>query len=312
MDNNFKNTFDYKVIYVFTINDENHKNLVKIGDTTIKTETTIDMLSPNCKELNQAALARIKSYTNTAGLTPKLLHTELALRNIKKSNGTVSVKAFRDHDVHEILKNSGFNNITLGNTTGKEWFQIDVDIAKKAIDAVKHNYSNLSNTDVVKHAPIIFRPEQTECISKVVKHFKKADKFLINAKMRYGKTFVSLEIIKQCNFKKTIIITHRPVVDSGWYDDFTKIFYKNNAYIYGSKSTGYTVDKLLKTKKNIIYFASVQDLRDSSHVGGKYDKNALVFTTHWDCVIVDEAHEGTTTELGRDTFVDLYLKLTHH
>lgn len=301
MDNNFKNTFDYKVIYVFTINDENHKNLVKIGDTTIKTETTIDMLSPNCKELNQAALARIKSYTNTAGLTPKLLHTELALRNIKKSNGTVSVKAFRDHDVHEILKNSGFNNITLGNTTGKEWFQIDVDIAKKAIDAVKHNYSNLSNTDVVKHAPIIFRPEQTECISKVVKHFKKADKFLINAKMRYGKTFVSLEIIKQCNFKKTIIITHRPVVDSGWYDDFTKIFYKNNAYIYGSKSTGYTVDKLLKTKKNIIYFASVQDLRDSSHVGGKYDKNALVFTTHWDCVIVDEAHEGTTTELGRDT-----------
>lgn len=299
--NDFKNAFEYKVIYVFSIDDEEHKGLVKIGDATVKTEATIDVLSPNSRELNQAALARIKAYTNTAGITPKLLHTELAVRTVKEKDGSTSLKAFRDHDVQAVLKNSGFDNIQIGETTGKEWFEVDVDTAQKAIDAVKHNYANLSNTDVVKHAPIIFRPEQAACIDKVVKHFKKADRFLINAKMRYGKTFVSLEIVKRCKFKKTIIMTHRPVVDAGWYEDFTKIFADNKDYIYGSKSSGYTLEQLLKTNKPFIYFASVQDLRGSSQVGGKFDKNDIVFKTQWDCVIVDEAHEGTTTALGEDT-----------
>ena len=301
MDTTFKNTFEFKVIYVFTIDDQVHKGLVKIGDATLHTNTPIDQLTPDSRELNQAALKRIKAYTNTAGLTPHLLHSEIAVRNVKYKDGSMKVEAFRDYDVHKILKNSGIDNVQLGESTGKEWFPVDLETAEKAINAVKHNYANLSNTDIVKYSPIIFRPEQAACIAKVVKHFKKANRFLINAKMRYGKTFVSLEIVKQCKFKKTIILTHRPVVDAGWYEDFTKIFYGMKGYIYGSKSTGYTVEQLLLSGKNFIYFASIQDLRGSSEVGGKFDKNNIVFKTIWDCVIVDEAHEGTTTTLGEDT-----------
>lgn len=301
MDATFKNAFEFKVIYVFTIDDQTHKGMVKIGDATLHTDTPIDQLMPGCRELNQAALRRIKEYTNTAGITPHLLHSEIAVRTVKDKDGSLKVEAFRDHHVHEVLKNSGINNVQLGESTGKEWFPVDAQTAKKAIDAVKHNYSNLSNTEVVKHSPIIFRPEQEACITKVVKHFKKSDRFLINAKMRYGKTFVSLEIVKRCKFRKTIILTHRPVVDAGWYEDFTKIFNGVNDAIYGSKATGYTVDQLLATGKSFIYFASLQDLRGSSEVGGKFDKNNSIFKTVWDCVIVDEAHEGTTTALGEDT-----------
>ena len=83
MDTTFKSAFEYKVVYVFTINDQAHKGLVKIGDATLHTDTSIDQLAPNCRELNQAALKRIKSYTNTAGLTPQLLHSEVAVRTIK-------------------------------------------------------------------------------------------------------------------------------------------------------------------------------------------------------------------------------------
>lgn len=301
MDTTFKNAFEYKVIYVFTIDDQAHNGLVKIGDATLHTVTPVDQLTPNSRELNQAALKRIRAYTNTAGLTPHLLHSEIAVRTVKDKNGTLKIEAFRDHHVHEVLKNSGYTNVQLGESSGKEWFSVDLQTAQKAIDAVKKNYSNLSNSDIVKHSPIIFRPEQAACITKVVKHFRKADRFLINAKMRYGKTFVSLEIVKQCKFKKTIILTHRPVVDAGWYEDFTKIFYGVEDYIYGSKATGYTVDKLLSSGKNFIYFASIQDLRGSSEVGGKFNKNNIIFDTVWDCVIVDEAHEGTTTALGEDT-----------
>lgn len=301
MDTKFQKAFEYKVIYIFTIEDELHKGLLKIGDATLHTDTPIDQLTPDSHELNQAALKRIRSYTNTAGLTPKLLHTELAVRSQKNEDGSISLQAFRDYQVQSVLRNSGIENKPIGDSTGREWFEVDLQTAERSIEAVKHYYANLSNTSTVNHTPIVFRPEQADCISKVVKHFKKADRFLINAKMRYGKTFVSLEIVKQCKFEKTIILTHRPVVDAGWYEDFGKIFYGQNDIIYGSKATGYTVDQLLKTGKKFIYFASIQDLRGSSEVGGKFDKNDSVFSTVWDCVIVDEAHEGTTTALGEDT-----------
>ena len=47
-----------------------------------------------------------------------------------------------------------------------------------------------------------------------------------------------------------------------------------------------------------IYFASIQDLRGSQLVGGNFNKNNAVFNLDSDLIIIDEAHEGTQTELG--------------
>ena len=300
MEEKFSNAFDYKVIYVFTVEDELHKGCVKIGDATVKTELTVDRLPANCRELNQAALQRIKKYTNTLGANVKLLHTELAVKTVKDDDGKPQIKAFRDYDVHRVLKNSGIDNVTVANSTGREWFEIELQTAREAIDAVKSNYKNLSNTNVTASMPVVFRPEQKDAIDKVVNHFKKANRFLINAKMRYGKTFVALQIVKECAFKKTLILTHRPVVDDGWYTDFKTIFQDRQDYIYGSKAKGYTINELLDTGNDFIYFASLQDLGGSEKVGGKHEKNSEVFELDWDCVIVDEAHEGTKTDLGED------------
>ena len=109
-----------------------------------------------------------------------------------------------------------------------------------------------------------------------------------------------MEVVRKSGFEKTIIITHRPVVDSGWYEDFGKIFYNEPDYVYGSKNNGNTIDALLKSGKKFVYFASMQDLRGSDIVGGNFNKNTIVFKTDWDFVIVDEAHEGTTTSLGEE------------
>ena len=90
----FTSAFDYKVIYAFTVNDEKHNGLIKIGDATLHTDTPTDGLSPNCRELNQAALTRIKQYTNTVGITPVLLYTELAVKIIKnKKNRSKRIEA---------------------------------------------------------------------------------------------------------------------------------------------------------------------------------------------------------------------------
>ena len=58
---------------------------------------------------------------------------------------------------------------------------------------------------------------------------------LWNAKMRFGKTLSALQVVKEEEFKRTLILTHRPVVDKGWFEDFGKIFYDRKDYHYGSK-----------------------------------------------------------------------------
>ena len=300
----FKNTFSYKLIYVFAIADDAHAGSVKVGDTKLDTDLTQDRLQPNCKELNQAALDRIKTYTKTAAVSVTLLHTELAIRTIQKKDGSWNTESFRDYDVHRVLLNSGIKKKTFEDQKlGNEWFCCDDVTAIKAITAVKHGDAAIDTLiPMDKFIPISFRPEQKEAIEKTVKQFKKSPRMLWNAKMRFGKTLSALEVVHRMNFERTVLITHRPVVDDGWHEDFGKIFSKEDKYRYGSKKAGIEISDLEKTfkkdKKHYIYFASIQDLRGSKIVGGKFDKNDDVFNIDWDCVIIDEAHEGTTTELG--------------
>jgi superfamily II DNA or RNA helicase len=311
----FENVFSYKLIYILAINDEAHEGLLKIGDATLKTDQPIEKLIPNCSLLNKSAKKRIETYTNTAGIDYKLLYTQLAVKKEKdKIDKKDKLVAFRDYEVHNVLKASNIKPEKLAKS--REWFRVDLETAKKAIEAVINNEKNLLKKDIKVHTPIIFRPEQEEAIDKTVKLFtstkkKEFSKMLWNAKMRFGKTVSALEVIRQCKFNKTIIITHRPVVDKGWEEDFNKIFYNEKNFIYGSKKDS-SLKELIVSKKKFVYFASIQDLRNSKTVGGIYDKNDDVFDTEWDLVIVDEAHEGTTTALGDEVIKRLVKSNSSH
>ncbi len=296
----FKSTFEYKLIYVFRINDEEHKNLLKIGDATVHSDNDITSFANNSKELNQAAKDRINSYTQTAGVKYELLHTELALRSARDKDGITKIKAFRDKDVHSVLLRSGVKRHDFGaEAKGIEWFEADLETVKKAITAVKQGKQSLSSEDVGKYYDAInFRPEQLAAIKQTVAQFKKSDRMLWNAKMRFGKTLCALEVAKRCEFKKTLIFTHRPVVSDGWFEDFDKLF-SNTNYKFGSKTKGELIENLVDKDEPFVYFASIQDLRGSQAVGGKFDKNDFIFLIDWDYVIVDEAHEGTQTTLGQ-------------
>ena len=155
----FQTPFKHKIIYIFSINDEAHKGLVKIGDATLDTQTPIDSLPPNCSELNKAAHKRIKEYTNTAGITYNLLHTEVAVKTVKKDN-SMELLAFRDHDVHKVLENSNIKKKKIGDTTGSEWYEVDLETAKKDILDVKSCRENLGGISSKNFSPIVLRPEQ--------------------------------------------------------------------------------------------------------------------------------------------------------
>lgn len=294
----FDTTFSYKLIYIFRINDGQHNGLLKIGDTSIDTNTTA--LKPNSNPLNEAAKRRIHSYTHTAGVSFELLHTELAIRTVNR-NGKQKTECFRDHLVHQVLKRSGISNYYFDKENQRnEWFKTDLATAKHAIKAVKEGRLYLDpNEKSEDNSPIIFRPEQKKAIKDTLSQFKKGDRMLWNAKMRFGKTLSALQMAKDFPFKKILICTHRPVVNDGWFEDFNTIF-RGTTYKFGSKTKGTSIENLIdKDVEEFVYFASMQDLRGSAAVGGKFEKNEYIFLVDWDLIIVDEAHEGTQTDLGQ-------------
>lgn len=300
----FTSSLKRKLIYVFRINDAAHRGCLKIGETTCEDENE-RRLSPNSSVLNEAARKRINQYTQTAGIAYDLLYTELTVCNSGDS------RSFSDKDVHNVLERSGvkkkiFDTVNKAN----EWFITDLETVKRAIAAVKEGRSSLLSAEVTREfSPIVFRPEQQEAISKTKKQFKKGNQMLWNAKMRFGKTLSALQVVKDMDFRRTLILTHRPVVDAGWFEDFSKIFYDRKDFAYGSKNNGESYAILEQQAAcgglHYVYFASMQDLRGSELVGGNFDKNNEVFATDWDLIIVDEAHEGTQTELGRAVMAEL-------
>ena len=315
-----------QVIYVFAIDTPLHKGCLKIGMTSL-TEDCKHTPGPNDPLLNDIARKRIDQYTKTAAIKYELLYTECSAFIY---NGVL--QTFNDKQVHEILRRSGIRRPEFSNSHfGTEWYETDLDTVKKAIAAAKEGRTCLSPDEKTQNvpAPIVFRPEQRAAIDMAVKRFTKkggsgSRQVLWNCKMRFGKTLSALQVVREINAQRTLIVTHRPVVNAGWYEDFEKIFYdccttetkspsatavgsakhdKQPArFNYGSATQGESLAQLLRQAEkgmHIIGFASMQDLRGSETVGGQHEKNDNVFATEWDLLIIDEAHEGTQTELGQ-------------
>ena len=174
---------------------------------------------------------------------------------------------------------------------------------------------------------IKFREEQVDAISRAKKHFEKKEgmqQYLWNAKMRFGKTLCALELARQMSegkgvnrkVRRVLIVTHRPVVNQSWKEDFDKIFGDiPETFKYGTKfendSTGNFFDLETHAKANenngYVFFASMQYLRRSNLVINEerteadQENEALrnaILENDWDLVVIDEAHEGTRTSLG--------------
>ena len=307
----FESSLRPKLIYVFRINDNAHHGALKIGEATA---TLGDgYFKPNSSLLNKAAKERIDQYTKTAGISYQLLYTEGTMFTDSKGH----VSSFNDKQVHKVLERSGIKRKSFEKKNqGREWYVTDLKTVKRAIAAVKEGRESLDNGEVThEQSPIEFRPEQNMAIDRTIARFKRGNQMLWNAKMRFGKTLSALEVVLEMEMQRTIILTHRPVVDEGWFEDFQKIFFDQPDYHYGSRTKGESFQKLEQLARqgdSYVYFASMQDLRGAETVGGKFDKNADVFAAPWDMLIVDEAHEGTKTDIGQsviDTLVKKHTKV---
>ncbi|ECC2753938.1 DEAD/DEAH box helicase family protein [Listeria monocytogenes serotype 1/2a] len=300
--NRFKNNQERKLIYIQTADNSSGKWSVyedaeKIGETTAPEEDLEEDWSPNSDFLRSTTEKRLKGYMTTAGVPYKIDWSELAWIKSSKS-------WFGDKAVHEVLTRSGYKHHE--DLEGSEWFKVDLETAKEAIKAVKEGRSSLKLNKKEETPKIVLRTEQEAAVSQATKAFKKHQKVLWNAKMRFGKTLSTYDLIKKNGYKKVLVMTHRPVVSDSWFEDFEKSEIAELGYEFGSKDKGEkNLVKMLEKNVPFIYFASIQDLRGAEKVGGKFDKNSEFFDTDWSLVVVDEAHEGTQTERGDNLYEKL-------
>ena len=325
----YESPVSYKLIYVFSVPYEDHAGLLKIGDATIKTSASAAQLPPNCDLLNAAAHARIKQETKTAMTQYELLYTEIAEKTVRLDDGSTKSVAFRDYEVNEVLARSGYPARKFFDTgKASEWYPVALQTAKNAIKAVKEGRSVLTEAekteaertdsplaDAAPRSVIVLRDEQKDAVDRTRAVFKKEDEMLWDCKMRFGKTITACSLAKECDFQKTIVVTHRPVVADGWAKDYHLVFGDSDDHIFQTKIRGgqevdfdehidaenaHALRNLAASGKRFMYFASMQDLRESARVkSGGYKKNDVVFDMDWDFIIFDEAHEGTQTELGQ-------------
>lgn len=208
---------------------------------------------------------------------------------------------------------------------------------------------------------ITLRSEQRDAIGQAKERFCKRSgrrgeyqyevlpeyrQFLWNAKMRFGKTICAMQLMRELDVKRTLIITHRPVVGESWLKAFKQVVgskssepkVKGNSdihktYGFGMRSDDesetignyYDLESFVETPGNhYAFFVSMQYIRLSELVNSKTQaKNAGagnttsvsneklkadILKTDWDLIIIDEAHEGTLTSLGKGVIQDFLKK----
>jgi hypothetical protein len=214
---------------------------------------------------------------------------------------------FMDHDVHRVLKKMGIKQ--LGDT---EWFKCSVKDVKAAIVEVKIGTKNFEKrTETFK-----MRPEQEEAVRKTETYFNSTyaeeshryPKFLWNAKMRFGKTFATYELAKKMGFKRVLVLTFKPVVESGWKEDLlAHVDFVGRQFIARDPDDpSDTIDDQYERadkSRPIVCFGSFQDfLGIDKTTGGIKARNEWVHTNNWDLVVFDEYHFGAWRDSAKKLF----------
>jgi hypothetical protein len=262
-------------IYAYTIDDEAHKGMLKVGQTTRNVQHRVS---------EQLKTAAIQNYT--------IVLDELA----EREDGT----AFSDHEVRAALKKKGFHNPML------EW----VRCTKADVLTVLTELRTGLKVSGRHGETFGMRTEQADAVEKTFHYYQSiwaedanaAPRFLWNAKMRFGKTFTTYQLAKKLGAKRVLVLTFKPAVEDAWQTDLES-HVDFDGWRYLSQKSGADPSQIDKNTP-LVYFGSFQDLLGHDQDGNIKPKNTWLHTLNWDLVVFDEYHFGAWRETAKDLFAD--------
>lgn len=276
-----------KLLYVSTTEGDFKKGIVKVGEA----------LSGRVeKRMREHSTGRVEKTT--------------VLWTAPLNNGLTDKKVGRE------LENQGAEHLKKGG--GTEFYKASVDDVKRAYNALvngvprAHSYS--------------LRNEQKRAVDKAEKWFTKGfssivygsathkNRFLLNAKMRFGKCFTSIHIAKRLKSKSTLVITYKPEVLTEWMEAVNDHLDFNGWQGIRAKKSNNPREPFIdfkgnipKTTDNKVICVSLQDLWiDENHKTKK--RLSKLLKTEWDLVIFDEVHFGSLTDRAQGILEKLTYK----
>ncbi len=260
-------------IYAYEDTHPKYVGLLKVGYTTGDAKKRVAQQYP----------------TKRPGGAPYKIHFE---DTAMRKDGT----SFTDHDIHRHLRKKGFRN------PDGEWFECTVKDIQAAVIALQTNQLNEEN----RTQTFGMRPEQREAVQKAVDYFEsykdekgKVPHFLWNAKMRFGKTFAAYQLALKMGWKKVLVLTFKPAVQSAWEEDLkSHVDFEGWQFISRDGLKFEDADK----SKPFVCFASFQDYLGKTKIGAIKPKNEWVHEINWDCVFFDEYHFGAWREGAKGLF----------
>jgi len=260
-------------IYAYSINDADHKGLLKVGQTT--------------RDVKQ----RVAEQTKTAAIKTTIVLDESAVRD----DGSI----LSDHMVRAALRRKGHDNSRL------EWVRCTVKDVRAALIALRKGQPIAGERD--QNFPP--RAEQKEAVDKTFDYFqsiwrenrKATPRFLWNAKMRFGKTFTTYQLAKKLGAKRVLVVTFKPAVEDAWQTDLES-HTDFEGWQYLSRNSGNDPTQI-STKKPLVYFGSFQDLLGRDRATGTIKpKNEWLHVVNWDLVVFDEYHFGAWRDTAKELF----------
>ena len=262
-------------LYVFTTETHKKQGLLKVGHSE-----------------SERVDERIKEHRNASTPEPPILLWKEDLPEDKT-----------DKHIHAQLKKNGIERKTGGGT---EWFYADLRDVQKAYNEVAHGISRSDNFPL--------RKEQKKAVDKASKWFNKdhpkqildsashQNRFLLNAKMRFGKCFTGIHIGKAIQAKRTVVVTYKPSVIGEWMSAVNDhIDFKDWTGVRAKEGNNPN-EAFLQNKGNLneystpfVLCVSLQDL-DISEEGQVKERLGNILKVKWDLLIFDEVHFGGTTD----------------
>ena len=210
-----------------------------------------------------------------------------------------------DKHIHAQLVRNGHSRASGG--PGREWFVASFGDVQRAYNEIVFGSSRTLNHRL--------RREQAAALEKAALWFTKGyskdvyrsathpERFLLNAKMRFGKCFTSISLAKTLKAKNTLVVTYKPDVIGEWietvneqvsFDGWTGIRAKKKSDSPNDPHLA-TDGSIPKCRGPIVLCVSLQDLSIDAD-GKTKERLKNVPSIDWDLVIFDEVHYGSRTD----------------
>ncbi len=260
-------------IYAYSIADNAHKGLLKVGQTTRNAQQRV---------AEQVKTALIKNVTIEVD------------EPAEYEDGS----PIRDHQVRAALVKKGFKNVE------QEWMRCTAKDVKAVLISLRKGQLITGTRD----QDFRMRREQVEAVrvthayyhSRWAEDMHAVPRFLWNAKMRFGKTFTTYQLARKLGAKRVLVVTFKPAVEDAWQTDLES-HVDFDGWQYLSKSSG-ADPATVSAKKPLVYFGSFQDLLGREKSGQIKKANQWLHDMKWDLVVFDEYHFGAWRDTAKELF----------